>query len=418
MNRALSRAYVLYQQSRYDLAELEVRRVLGELPQEAEAHYLLALCLVEQDKLDEAQAEAEQAILLAPDGAYAHYGRSIVMHRRGRLNEAESSAREAVRLEPENAEYWGRAAGVLYSQHKWQASLDASLEGLSHDPENETCSHLQAMALTKLGRQGEAVSVADDLLSRLPDDARAHANKGWSLLHQRQPRQALEHFRESLRIDPSSEYAQLGLVEALKARNPIYRWLLAYLLWMARLSSQVRWGVIIGGYLGYRFLLNLSRVSPEWAPWVAPIIWLYLAFVIITWFAIPLFNLLLRFNRFGWYALTHDARRAAECLAVCLGVFLTALVTYLVWDNPWAFLIALLTLGLALPIVTIFSCNVGWPRTGMKLFAGGMLLLAFLNLLLAWYNHSAFNQTIGLFAFGCFATPWVANYLSSVEPSR
>ena len=62
MNQPLTRAQLLYHQSRYDLAEQEVRRVLGEMPHDAAAHALLALCLVEQEKYDDAQAEAERIL--------------------------------------------------------------------------------------------------------------------------------------------------------------------------------------------------------------------------------------------------------------------------------------------------------------------------------------------------------------------
>ena len=61
------------------------------------------------------------------------------------------------------------------------------------------------------------------------------------VLHQAQPKAALEHFREALRLDPNLQYAQAGIVEALKARNPIYRWMLGYFLWMGRLSDRAKW---------------------------------------------------------------------------------------------------------------------------------------------------------------------------------
>ena len=177
--------------------------MLAEMPHDAGAHALLGLCLVGQEKFDEAQDEAAQAIVLAPDWAYAHYCRSRVMEQRKRFAEAEASAREAVRLEPLDADYHARLASTLFQQEKWQAALDSVLEGLSHDPEHEACGHLRSMALTKLGRQAEAVTAIESLLARAPDDSMAHTNKGWALLHQRKPRKALEHFREALRIDPT-----------------------------------------------------------------------------------------------------------------------------------------------------------------------------------------------------------------------
>ena len=59
--------------------------------------------------------------------------------------------------------------------------------------------------------------------------------------------------REALRIAPENEYARHGLVEALKARHLVYRMMLAYFLWMARLSSKARWAVVIGALVLFNY---------------------------------------------------------------------------------------------------------------------------------------------------------------------
>jgi tetratricopeptide (TPR) repeat protein len=418
MNDALARAQLLYHQSRYALAEQEVRRVLGEAPHEPGAHALLALCLAKQEKLDEAQREAEQAIVLAPDWAYTHYCRSVVLEHRKRFADAEKSIREAVRLEPLDPDYHAQLAMTLFQQGKWREAFDAAMEGLSHDAEHEACSHLRTMALTKLGRQSEAVASVDAVLARDPDDALAHTNKGWALLHQRKPCEALEHFREALRIAPTFEYAQHGIVEALKARNPVYRWMLVYFLWMARLSNRARWGVIIGGYIAYRFLASVARNHPEWQPWIAPLLLAYLVFALLTWFAYPLFNLLLRLNKFGRYALSRDQRTASNWFGACLALFVCAVAANIAWDLPLAFLVAGFALGMALPLVTIYQCDEGWPRQRMTAFAGAMALVGVAAISSAALNMPVAETLVWLFVIGFIATPWLANYLVTATATR
>jgi tetratricopeptide (TPR) repeat protein len=418
MTVSLDRALFLFQQSRYDLAAQEVRRVLGEMPNDPGAHALLGMCLVHQEKLDEAQREVEQAISLAPAWAYTHNCRSLVLEHRKRFAEAEKSAREAVRLDPLDADYWARLAVTLFRQEKWKEAYDAALQGLEHDPENSGCTHLRTMALTKLGRQTEAVASVDAALSRDPDDAFAHTNKGWALLHQGKPREALEHFREALRIDPTSDYAKSGIVEALKARNPIYRWMLAYFLWMARLSNGARWAVILGGYFGARFLNTVARSSPEWAPWIQPIIVIYIVFVLMTWFAYPLFNLLLRFNKFGWYALSRDQRAASNWFGACLAAFVGALVVHFVGDVYAALVAAGVAVGMALPLVTRYSCDVGWPRQAMTAFAVALAFVGAVAIALTAINHPSAQAPITLFLLGFIATPWLANYLVTQTATR
>ena len=136
------------------------------MPHDPEAHAMLALCLVRQEKLDEAQAESEQAIVLAPDWAFSHRCRSVVLAHRRRFAEAESSAREAIALEPLDADYDAQLASTLFQQERWHETYDAAMEGLAHDPENAACNHFRTMALTKLGRQSEAVASVDTMLQR------------------------------------------------------------------------------------------------------------------------------------------------------------------------------------------------------------------------------------------------------------
>jgi tetratricopeptide (TPR) repeat protein len=292
------------------------------------------------------------------------------------------------------------------------------MEGLAHDAEHAACNHLRTMALTKLGRQGDAVATVDAALRRDPDDAKAHANKGWALLHQSKPRESLEHFRESLRIDPTFEYAKAGIVEALKARNPVYRVMLAYFLYMARLSDRARWGILVGGYFGYQFLRGVARNSPVLAPWIAPVLIAYIVFALLTWFASPLLDLSLRINRFGRYALSRDQLASSNWFGACLLLFVVAATIRIVWDLPGSFATAAFALGMALPLVTIFHCDHGWPRQMMTLFAIAMAILG-----LAFIATEILNLKISfifwlLFLVGFAASPWLANFLAGARATR
>src|SRR6185436_9021657 len=113
---------------------------------------------------------------------------------------------------------------------------------------------------------------------KAPENAFTHANQGWTYLNKGEPKKALEHFRESLRLDPANEWARHGIVEALKARNIIYAVMLKYFLWMARLSRGARWGIILGGYFGIQLLASMARSNPAIAPWILPLRILYITF--------------------------------------------------------------------------------------------------------------------------------------------
>ena len=63
---------------------------------------------------------------------------------------------------------------------------------------------------------------------------------------------------------------------------------------------------------------------------------LIIAFVMLTWIASPLFNFLLRFNRFGRLALSDDQRVASSwiggCFLLAAACFVAAMVTS---SNAW-----------------------------------------------------------------------------------
>lgn len=425
MNQRLARAALLYDHSRYEEAERELRGILAEAPRDAQAHALLAMCLAHQDKLDDAQSEIEQAIALEPAWAHAHYGRAAVLLQRRRFPEAEQSAREAVRLDPADADNYAQLAATLFAQDRWQESLAAAVEGLAHDAENAGCESYRTMALTKLGRQREAIAAVDQSLARNPESAMGHANKGWALLHEGQPKPALIHFREALRLDPTFDYARAGMVEALKAQNPVYRWMLAYFLWMSRLSPRVRWVVILGGYFGSRVLRSAADRNPALSPWITPVLLAYLAFVLLTWFSMPLFNLLLRVSRFGRHALSRDQRVAANWFALCLAAFVVGAIAAAITRYDLAIAVAVFGLGMALPTTTTFACEPGWPRRMMGWYsaamaAAGLVVIAgFAVELTSGVSTDRWTSPfITVFLLGVIGAPWMANYLASVTVRR
>ena len=118
------------------------------------------------------------------------------------------------------------------------------------------------MALTHLGRKAEAESTLGEALAEDPEDALAHANLGWASLHKSNPDKALEHFREALRLDPTMEWARLGVVEALKARHLVYRVMLRFFLWMGRQTQAAQWAVVLALVVGPNLLASIARKPP------------------------------------------------------------------------------------------------------------------------------------------------------------
>ncbi len=430
MNRNVERAVLLYHQHRPGAAVEHLRQALAADPQDPHAHALLALCLTEQDVHDEATKAARQAIALAPDLALAHYAHARTLTGRRRFEEALTAIQEAIRLDPQDADYCATQGAILLELRQWPAALQAAERGLQIDAEHVGSTNVRAIALVKLGRRAEAGRTIEAALAKHPENAVTHANQGWTLLHAGEARRALDHFREALRLDPTNEWARAGIVEALKARHVLYALMLRYFLFMSRLSVQAQWGIIIGGYFLSRILGGVAQQYPKLAPWVLPLRILYVAFALMTWLASPLFNLLLRLNRFGRLALAPEQVVESNWIAGFLLAALLSLAGCLVmgFGSPW--LTSLAVFGLMLiPVSGVFRCDAGWPRRTMVAVAATLFLLGLGAVSLMWSGYEGgesylarrADPALGLLSFfsiGVLGSAFVANHLATQRVKR
>ena len=411
MNVHLDRARVLLDQGRYDLGERELRQALVVEPDDAHAQALLALCLSHLERYHEATEAAQEAIRLAPDLAFAHHVLASVLSDRQRPDEARDAVEEAIRLEPWQPGHYSLLAGVLGQQGRWDDALATAERGLALDPEHLCCLNMRAMALVQRGRRDEAAATIAEALGQAPDNAFTHANEGWACLHRTDSKQALTHLREALRLDPTLDWARAGMVEALKARYPVYGLMLRYFLWMNRLDPRVRWGVLLGGWFLARFL--------------GPLIVVYWLFVYLTWTADPLFNLLLRLHPDGRHALSREQVVASNWVGASALLALLSLVALVVTRQPWLGTAFILFGALVIPLAGTFQCAPGWPRRAMAgytlvLFAtgvGSLALQAVPDLRFALGLPSAAGPTLfGLTMAGIFLGTIVANVLMGIRP--
>ena len=278
-----------------------------EEPDDAGAFAIRALCLAEMERWRDAEASASRAVLLDPDTAFHHRVLAQVLTGRGDFRPALAAAREAVSLEPDEPDHHVLVGRIEAARGRWDAARRSVEHALARDPEHGDGLRLRALFLQVRGRAEEADSAFLNALIRDPGDAFAYAGRGWSMLRTGgDARDAAAHFQHALHIEPDSEWAREGLVAALKARNPVYRQLLRFFLWMGSLSPRTRVLVVVGGLLGYNVLRRTAAEQPALAPLIWPVLALWLLFVVLSWTADPLFDTLLRLDPLGRRALTPD----------------------------------------------------------------------------------------------------------------
>lgn len=376
MNRHLQRAQMLAEQSRFEMALEEIAQHLTEEPEDAQAHSLRGFCLAELEKYEEAAIAARTAIQLAPDSSHPYYIYSLVLTARNNLAEADKAIANAIELDPYDEDYFAQAAAIKLQQKQWEPALVAAEEGLKLDPEHETCTNLRAIALVKLGRKSEAGEALQSSLEREPENPLSHANMGWSKLEQGQPKQAMTHFREALRLEPEMEWARQGIVQAMKSHYFIYRMLLGFFLWINKLDGRQKWMILLGGYFGHRFLSSLARTTPELAPFLMPLIIAYIGFAILTWVGGPIFNFLLWLNPFGRLALSDEEKRTSIWVGSSIVLALVFVAAYFFSGNVDCLRSSLCLAFMTPALATFYASDKGWPRAVHHLLLLTMVFLA------------------------------------------
>lgn len=429
----LTRAQILLDTQRFQDAEAELRQVLSREPTHAPAHALLAYTLYQRNLYPAALHEAQAAIGFEPTRAHFHYIKALILVATNKEGRALSAIQEAMRLDPEVPAYYATLALLHTRKKAWQQAVQTAEAGLQLDSDHVGCANMRAMALVNLGKQEAAQQTLTATLARDPENPLTHANQGWACLHRGDQTQAFAHFREALRLDPTYSWARAGIIEALKARNPIYRLLLRYFLWMTRLTDDEQWGVIAFITGARRTLVILARQIPILYVVVAPILLLYFFFVFLTWTGRPLFALVLRLDRFGRMALPRDEIVASNWVGACLGVsifgagmsILTAIPSIL-WQWPFltpGFLIlAIAGFLLMMPVAGIFRCHPGGWRVALIVYTALLALtgaLAFVLALIPTPWGMGLGLGLGLvFLVGWIISSWAASlFIIFSQPS-
>lgn len=407
--QTLNRAEILVQQQRYQDAEPLLRQLLAAEPDNLQVLWLLAEIQIATNALKEAHELIDSMMALAPDHPHPFYLRARVLVKQEKMKEAVESLEEAIALDPEDADYPALLATIQVWRKRYEEALEQADRALELDAENILALNARTTALQKLNRTEEAHRTIEGALREDPNNSYTHSNFGWNLLESGDHKKAREHFREALQHDPNNEHAQQGMVEAIKATNPLYRGFLKYSFWMSNLTSRYQWGVILGFYIGMRLLRALAA-SNEWLrPFLTPLVVLLAIFAFSTWIITPLSNLLFRLHPYGRFLLDRQERLASTFVGISLLVSVAGWALYAFsGQEPW---IALGALGMTLmvPLGNMFA--VSKFRYALLLYPLAMLLTGILAVAQALQSGILFNGFTLAYIIAFMLYSWVANFL-------
>jgi tetratricopeptide (TPR) repeat protein len=362
LNPYASRGRFHYDQGRYVEAIAEFTRELAESPDDANIHAMIGISFSRLGNHKQAIENANKAIALEPDYDFGYYALALAQLEADRPKKAEAAIRRALEIDPDDASNHGVLASSLGHQGRWKAALEAAEAGLAIDPDDTFCAQIRAHALSLAGKKQEAVAAAHEHISDDPDSPHAHATLGWVYLRKGDHKAAEQHFAEALRLDPSEGLAREGLLESLRAKFPLYRWMIQFGAWQAQFSKAGQWVIIIAVLLLPRIIRAIARANPGLQPVLIPVA-ISISFLIwFTWIGEPLTNIVLLAHPLGRLALERHVRFETAVIATYLCAGVALLLLGIAFGPAFFFAGGSLCVGL---VLMAFACrleSVRWLR--------------------------------------------------------
>lgn len=400
---------VLIEQKKFADAEMLLNGLICEDSSNIHVLSLLAEVNLQQDQLDKANSIIENAIGLSPASPQLFYIKSRIAIQQDNLKEAEKIIQQAIVLAPNDADNFALLAHIKLGKKQFEDALVNANRALEIDAENLMALNARSTALNKLNKSEESFETIEGALREDPNNAYTHANYGWGLLEKGDHKKALDHFREALSNNPSSDFAQAGMVEALKATNPVYRIFLKYSFFMSNLTAKYQWAVVIGFFFGFKILRSVAVRNEALQPFLIPLIVILALVAFSTWVITPISNLFLRFNQYGQFLLDQKEKMSSNFVAVSFGLFLVGLILFFVLADEKMLTIASYGFAMMLPLGTMFSS--AKSKYGLILYTVSLAIVGLIAIGLTFSTGVIFNLMTLVFIFGFVAFQWIANYM-------
>lgn len=297
MNPLFIQAEQYYRENRFAEALEQVEKALELHPKQTTYITFKGLCLIKLNAFLDAEKVLKDAIRFDPNHDFSYYAMANLEINRGRYKEAEKYAQLAIDLNPIQSEYYGVLALCRFSRHEEVEKVkELAKQGLSFDPHNSLCQNVLAMIEMRHGKKRLATQIMEFNLEKNKANSFSLSNQGWNFLHQGNHTKAREFFSEALKHEPAHEWARIGILQAIKCKFPMYRWILRFLLFLSRKSPARRMSLIFGIYM---FILAFSFVIAKYQSMGLTSLLLFGSIIYITWFGDTLANLFLLFHDEG-----------------------------------------------------------------------------------------------------------------------
>ncbi len=182
---------------------------------DAEAQNNLGNALLKMDHFDEAEASYRRAVALRPDYPEALCGLGITLQKLGRLTEAESLCRQALSLRPIYADARSNLGIVLQDAGRLLEAEASYRLALQADPAHQDAWNNLGITLQKLNRLSEAEAAHRRAIEIKPNYADAYTNLAGCLQQQARLEEAEACYRRAIELNPAQMNSYTNLLFCL-----------------------------------------------------------------------------------------------------------------------------------------------------------------------------------------------------------
>lgn len=204
----------LFNAGQHAEVESRARALLTRYPGSGAVWKILGAALQLQGK--DALPALQKSTELAPDNAEAHYNLAVARKAHGLLHDAVSSYRRAIQLKPDYAEAHCNLGNALRELGQSEDALHSYRHALKLQPKYFDTHFNMGNALKELGRLDEAVASYRRALELKPAFAAAHNNLGVTLKDMGRFDEAAASYRHAIQLKPDYAEAHCNLGAALK----------------------------------------------------------------------------------------------------------------------------------------------------------------------------------------------------------
>lgn len=181
----------------------QLKKIIGECPTLAEAHYNLSLAHASRQEHGPALESIQQALTLRKD-PYFYVLLGNIRMMQNELSRADEAYGEALKLEPENVRALQGASAVQIRNGNWAQAEDMLRRAVQRAPEEGAIFFNLGIVLEQLGRIDEALESFRAAVEREPSSAQANLRLGMLLGRTGKLDEAERALRSAALHDPKS----------------------------------------------------------------------------------------------------------------------------------------------------------------------------------------------------------------------